>query len=77
MSIKEKKKIEEREKTVFEFVKEYIKENGFSPSFRDISFKLHCSVSTIFFTLHNLKEKGLINFIEGKNRTITITTKGN
>lgn len=77
MSIKEKKRIEEREKAVFEFIKEYIKENGFSPSFRDIAFALHCSVSTIFFTLHNLKEKRLINFIEGKNRTIIITTKGN
>ena len=75
MNKKREKRIEEKEKAVFQFIKDFLKGNGFAPSFREIASELHCSVSAGYYTCRNLREKGLISFLEGKNRTIIITAE--
>ena len=54
-------------------IDDFIKKNGYSPSIREIGTMLGGkSPATVLYHLRNLKEKGFINYIEGKNRTITI-----
>ena len=76
MNNKREKIVAEREKAVFQFIKDFLKENGFAPSFREIASELHCSVSAGYYTCRNLRDKGLISFLEGKNITIIITAEG-
>lgn len=73
MNKKREKRIEEKENAVFQFIKDFLKENGFSPSFREIAAGLNCSVTAGYHICCNLKEKGRISFLNGKNRTIIIT----
>jgi SOS-response transcriptional repressor LexA len=75
MNKKREKIIAEREKAAFQFIKDFLKKNGFAPNFREIASELNCSVSAGYYTCRNLREKGLINFLEGKNRTIIITAE--
>lgn len=75
MNKKREKRIEEKEKAVFQFIKDFLKKNGFAPSFREIASELHCSVSQSYYTCRKLREKGLISFLDGKNRTIIITAE--
>ena len=69
------KKKEIKEKKFLCFLENFLKENGYSPSFREIAKELNCSLCTVHRTLHNLKEEGFISFDCGKNRTIAIIKK--
>lgn len=75
MNKKREKRIEEKEKAVFQFIKNFLKKNGFSPNFREIAAELDCSLSQSYYTCRKLREKGLISFLDGKNRTIIITAE--
>lgn len=58
---------------VYKAIKVFIDRNGYSPTIREICEM--CGLSspaTTHYHLKNLKEKGFINYTEGKNRTITI-----
>lgn len=58
------------------FVREYIQENGISPSVREICEGTNISsTSTVHRYLHKLKEDGRITMHEGRNRTIVMTEK--
>jgi len=57
---------------MYYLVKDTIEANGYSPSFRELAKLNNSSVSTIQFHLIRLREKGYINYIDGKNRTLTI-----
>lgn len=75
MNKKREKIVAEREKAVFQFIKNFLKKNGFSPNFREIVAELGCSLSQSYYTCRKLREKGLISFLDGKNRTIIITAE--
>lgn len=75
MNKKREKIVAEREKAVFQFIKNFLKKNGFAPNFREIAAELECSVSQSYYTCRKLREKGLISFLDGKNRTIIITAE--
>ena len=61
------------EEEVYIIINDFIKKNGYSPSVREIGTMLGGrSSATVWYHLKRLKEKGFINYIEGKNRTITI-----
>ena len=75
MNKKREKIVAEREKAVLQFIKNFLKKNGFSHNFREIAAELECSVSQSYYTCRKLREKGLINFLDGKNRTIIITAE--
>ena len=51
----------------------FIKHKGYSPTVREIAKELgNNSPATTFYHLKNLKSKGYIDWIKGKNRTIKI-----
>jgi SOS-response transcriptional repressor LexA len=53
-------------------IKDFIKKNGYSPTYRELAKINGNSVATVHYHLHKLKEKNIIDFVENKNRTITI-----
>ena len=57
---------------MYYLIKDSIKTNGYSPSLRELAKLNNSSVSAIQFHLIRLREKGYINYIDGKNRTLTI-----
>lgn len=71
----EKGKMTTKQERVFEAIKKYISENGYSPSVRDICEMLSLSTGTVHGHLVHLREKGHINFVDGVCRSITIQEK--
>ena len=63
----------EKQEKIYNIIKEFINENGYAPTVREIGeiAKLN-SPSTVFTHLLNLKNKGYINYVEGKPRTIKV-----
>ena len=60
-------------KKIYEFIKAYVQENQYPPSTREIGEGVGLSsTNTIYNQLHNLKEMGVITFLEGQPRTIRI-----
>jgi repressor LexA len=66
-------KLTNRQRDIFNVIKDYIDVNGFAPSYRDLA-KLSGlkSTSTVSDHLKQLKAKGYVNFIVGSPRTLTI-----
>ena len=66
-------KIEEKLKVVYKYVQNYIKDNGYAPTVRDICRDLKVkSTATAHSYLQKLNEKGLIFKIDDKKRAITV-----
>lgn len=58
---------------VYNTIKKYIEENGFSPTIREIGeIDGTTSPGTPLFHVKALKEKGYIDYKDGKGRTIRI-----
>lgn len=57
---------------MYYLIKDNIETNGYSPSLRELAKLNNSSVSAIQFHLIRLRKKGYINYIDGKNRTLTI-----
>jgi repressor LexA len=58
---------------VLSAIKEFIKENGFAPTVREIGEIVGLSSpSSVLDNLRKLKEKGYITYIEKKSRTIKV-----
>jgi repressor LexA len=63
------------EKRVYDYLIEYINENGYSPSVRDIATALgFASSSTVHLYLSRLEEKGFIEREQKKSRSFRPTT---
>ena len=65
--------ITKKQKEILDIIKEFINKNGYSPTIREIGSiaKLN-SPATVYAHLINLREKGYINYLDGKMRTIRI-----
>ena len=50
-----------KQKKVLDFIQKYAKENGYSPSLRDISTYLHKSLSTVQHYVEELDSKGFLH----------------
>ena len=50
-----------KQKKVLDFIQKYAKENGYSPSLRDISAYLHKSLSTVQHYVEELDSKGFLH----------------
>ncbi|MBR4961199.1 MAG: transcriptional repressor LexA [Clostridia bacterium] len=62
-----------KEQLIFEYIKENLKKNGYSPSIRDIRTALDIkSTSTVHTYLERLERKGYIHKENGKSRTLRI-----
>ncbi|MAS34875.1 MAG: hypothetical protein CL610_12765 [Anaerolineaceae bacterium] len=57
---------------VYEFIRAYFREHGFSPSFRDISRGCHMSTSNVVRYLDRLEARGLISRELNKPRSIAL-----
>lgn len=65
--------LEPKEQLVYDYIKENIKKNGYSPSIRDICGALGIkSTSTVHLCLDRLEKKGYIQKENGKSRTVRI-----
>ena len=65
--------LEPKEQLIFDYIKENILKNGYSPSIRDICSALHIkSTSTVHTCLDRLEKKGYIQKENGKSRTLRI-----
>ncbi|MBU4601129.1 repressor LexA, partial [Patescibacteria group bacterium] len=64
----------QRQKQIYEFIKQSIKENGYAPSLEEIkkNFKLK-SVSTVHEHIETLRAKGVLNKAEHQARSIEIS----
>ena len=63
---------------VYKKIKKYIKENGYSPSIRELCDMINkSSTGTIQTHLKNLKKLGYISYVNNKGRTIRITKEFN
>ena len=63
----------EKQEELYMAIKEFIKDNGYAPTVRELNEKTNIkSPATTFAKLIQLKKKGYITFIEGKARTIKI-----
>ncbi len=70
-------KLTEKERAIYEYLKETIEKNGYSPSVRDIRSALGIkSTSTVHVYLNRLEEKGLISKEDGKSRTLRVGDSG-
>lgn len=65
--------LEPKEQLIFDYIKENIRRNGYSPSIRDICTALSIkSTSTVHTCLDRLEKKGYIQKENGKSRTLRI-----
>ena len=67
------REITKKQIIILDCIKEFIEENGYSPSIRDIcKMSGRTSPATIHSYLKILKRKGYINYIDGLSRSITV-----
>ena len=60
----------DKRRQILEFIKNYIKENGYSPSFRDIASGCSLSsTSVVAYYLDSLEEQGLVKREEFRSRS--------
>lgn len=70
-----KKKGNENRKKIYDFIKSYIKEKSYPPSFREIGAGTGIkSMCTIHYQIHKLESMGVISIEEGSPRTLRILT---
>lgn len=66
--------LSKKQKDVFDFIRKYFNDNGYSPSYEEIGEGIGLSSkSTVFKHIKSLKERGLIMAIPGKKRAIYLT----
>ena len=62
-----------RQMAIYEYIKEFLAENKYSPSMREITTAVGLkSVSTVQGHLDRLRDKGYIDFINSSPRTLQI-----
>lgn len=65
--------LDSKEQLIFDYIKENIRKNGYSPSIRDIRTALNIkSTSTVHTYLERLEKKGYIQKENGKSRTLRV-----
>lgn len=61
------------EQRIVDYAAEYMIKNGYPPTVRDITMGLgYKSTSTVFEKLVKMRQDGIINYIDGSPRTLTV-----
>ena len=61
------------EQRIIDYAAEYMVKNGYPPTVRDITAGLgYKSTSTVFEKLGKMRQDGIINYIDGSPRTLTV-----
>lgn len=67
------KNFDEKQQQLIQFIYDFTKQNGYTPSVREMCDKMHfASTSTIFYYLTKCEEQGIIKRAKGKNRAIEL-----
>lgn len=67
------KNFDEKQQHLLQFIYEFTKKNGYTPSVREMCDKMNfASTSTIFYYLKKCEEQGYIRRAKGKNRAIEL-----
>ena len=67
------KNFDEKQQQLIQFIYEFTKRNGYTPSVREMCTKMNfASTSTIFYYLKKCEEQGIIKRAKGKNRAIEL-----
>lgn len=67
------KNFDEKQQELIKFIYEFTKQNGYTPSVREMCNKMNfASTSTIFYYLNKCEEQGIIRRAKGKNRAIEL-----
>lgn len=66
-----RKKNDERMMQIYNYINDFIKEYGVSPSYAEISSAIRCSKSTLFLYMKRLEEEGYISRM-GYNQIVTL-----
>ena len=61
-----------KQKKVLDFIKKFIKDNGYSPSYKEIAAALKITTSTTRSHILSLKKRNFITSIPGTARSIDI-----
>jgi len=75
MSQQTENELTETQRDVLDFIIEFIKQEGYPPSVRDIGDAFGRSPNGVKCHLDPLKKKGFIDWIENKARTIRVIKK--
>lgn len=63
---------EQRKEKTFEFIKQYIEQNGYAPTYREIAEGTGICINTVYHHLNQLRYEKRIDYIDTKARTIKI-----
>ncbi len=67
------KNFDEKQQQLIQFIYDFTKQNGYTPSVREMCVKMNfASTSTIFYYLKKCEEQGIIKRAKGKNRAIEL-----
>lgn len=70
------KKGDEKLNSIYNYLQEFIDDNGFPPSVREIATKFDIkSTSTVHYYLEKMKTQGLIEYAENKKRAMVVNRK--
>lgn len=62
-----------RQKQIYDYIKDFIQENQYSPTMREIAKAVELkSVSTVHSHLEKMREKGYIDFVNSSPRTLRV-----
>ena len=57
---------------VYKYISDYILDNGFSPSIRDIALELNIPLATANWRLKSIQKKGWVNYVPTISRSLSI-----
>lgn len=69
---KTEKKLTEKQETIFEFIKETIRDSGFPPTVREIGEKFGITVKGAYDHIKAIEKKGYIRTEQNKSRAIVV-----
>lgn len=66
------KELTEKQEAIYNFLKDFIEKNNYSPSFREIADKFSITIRGVSDHLKLIKKKGYIDYSPSLARTIVI-----
>ena len=73
--LEKKKKLTLKQRMVLECLDYFIMSNGYSPTYRELADELDCSLNSVFKRMTILIDKGYVDCVNGKIRTLRVIKK--
>lgn len=67
-----REKITYKQRLALECLDNFIKEHGYSPTYKELAEELHCDVNTVFKKVCILIDRGYVTCANGKTRTLKV-----